>query len=277
MMDERQFRVAWLLARYFGHQWGTAYEYADDEFRLYVDDERTTKKVLEFPIGTDTVRHLTHLFTKPGPMGWGIDEPRVDGDGNIVHVTAGGRFEYVIEPDGSFTVLVNRGAGGSLCLMSFRNDLSVVLRGTTEVEWRHVYAAHKLASFLVHYGGYSPVPDEQWEAIPTTRELIVVPGLEYPTPEKLRCYIERSPCPATRGECFLEGYLPASNGFRVITEDPFLVRVVRHECAFVTSPPDLDLKYDCEGVLFPFTDDYGPGGPRLRKEKAEDWEVIDML
>lgn len=82
--------AAWCIAEALGHQWSSL---------GWVAIAEAARRTKSLRAAARKIADLTHKYTTPGPLGFGIDSPTVARGGRaFCHVTATGRSEFEVLP-----------------------------------------------------------------------------------------------------------------------------------------------------------------------------------
>lgn len=130
IIPDVQLRVARAFARALGHEWSD------------VPDE-----INELGAITQFVRERWESWNAPMWMRNGQECPLfAEGTDTIVHTSASNRFEYGVQPDGSWTIRINRRTGAVISVTAIAADATTAVVGylPSDVRLRHFHAACRL-------------------------------------------------------------------------------------------------------------------------------------
>jgi hypothetical protein len=131
VMTRNQFDTAYTLARAYGHEWAMV---PDNTWWSNHDGN------------TGRIREITLANGSAIP---GIQAPRVDDAGNVVHTTGSGRLSWAISPDGATTLLVRRPYHGSVLRANVGDGIAVErLNPDVPIHTRHVEALRRPLAIL---------------------------------------------------------------------------------------------------------------------------------
>ena len=161
MISKAQLKSLRVIAGGLGHTWGSA---------KIPEKFATSESICPNEYEHKLIREGELARTGPGPAGWGICSPNdASEDGIVYGETAGSRFCWEVNPDGSGLMSVSRPAGKPLSVKFLERPwhFEVIQDHTVPIEWRHVAYLDEILRILEPLGWvkmrlpyYGYVPDD---------------------------------------------------------------------------------------------------------------------